>query len=106
MKEPQIRKPNNENCLHSMERSYQKLLILKGKLSSYVYEPRTYDSFEQAQELRYDLERLSLSHLEIMNLVKDKKQYISEVLKKSMDLLLEAKKLENGIESYIYTVRN
>lgn len=89
------------NSLTYIERSYRNILQLKNRLNSYSYEPRTYSLFEQFEQLKLQLELLSISHLKLMSSLKKPIDFIEIQMQQIKENVNAARLLELNVSEYI-----
>ncbi|RKR13221.1 hypothetical protein CLV91_1936 [Maribacter vaceletii] len=93
------------DSLVRVERSYRNIVHLKSKLTSYSYEPRTYKLFEELEDLKLHLELLHLSHLELIDTLKNPINFVEARLQQVNELLDKSIVVEEGVANYISSAK-
>ena len=89
-----------------VERSYRNLLQFKEQLNSYLCEPCTIVQYEAREKIRTKIDKLTKSHLALLNIYRNKRNNFNNVFQTMSDQLMEAKKLEEGINDYLSLVHS
>ncbi len=92
--------------LPRIERSYRNLLQFKEQLNSYLCEPCTMVQYEAREKIQTNIDRLEKGHLALLNIYRNKRISFNNVLQTISDQLMEAKRLEEGVNNYITMVQS
>ena len=104
-----VSSPNNRDnnaCTLRLERIGRDLIQLRHKLSSYTCEPRTYNLYEQIEDLRIRLENLRSANLEIRISLREDRRTIEDYVEMVKEQNREFRELENGITDYMNLAKN
>ena len=88
-----------------IERSYRNLLQFKEQLSSYLCEPCTVDQYEEREEIKKKMDKLTKGHLALLEIYRKKKNNLSNHLANITEQLREAQILEEGITHYMTVIQ-
>ncbi|WP_291869547.1 hypothetical protein [Maribacter sp.] len=89
------------DALMRLERSYKNILELKTRLNSYSCEPRTYNLFEQLEDLKLSIELIAISHIKLMTALKSPAHFVEVQLQQVKEQIKDALILENRVSDYI-----
>lgn len=89
------------NARIRLERSYNNILHLKNRLSSYSCEPRTYSLFHKLEDLKLQIELLSIEHLKLMNTLKKPVHFIDLKKQQVKDSIASVNLIEQDVSKYI-----
>ena len=89
------------SSLVRIQRSFSELMQCKDKLTSYLSEPKTPELFETRENLVNKMEVLLNGHLDLLSKLEHKKDNLNKELNRVKSQLLEVRKLEQGISTYM-----
>lgn len=95
------RKTDAGSILLRLERNNRILNYLKEKLSSYIYEPKTLNLFEQMEYLKDKLEGLHSRNQELMNAHKKRQTLFEDPVEHVREQRRALRELENKVLEYI-----
>lgn len=95
------RKNDHNSILLRLERNNRNLTYLKEKLSSYIYEPKTLNLFEQKEYLKDKLDGLRTKNQELMNAFKKRQILFEDPVEHIREQRRALRELENNVLEYI-----
>ncbi|MGB7394159.1 MAG: hypothetical protein WA913_07190 [Pricia sp.] len=98
---PGIRETEKNALVLRLELNQKDLDRLRGQLSSYRYEPKTYNLFERMESLRNGLDQLSKTNLEIIVSIREKRKQVDNYVESVKQQFAEFNTLHRKIEDYI-----